>query len=71
MLKSFGSKMAVKIEHVINDCIGCGACVAVCDNWSMGSDGKSHPKQTELKEVGCNKEAANVCPVGCIHIKQK
>lgn len=63
--------MAVHIEQTLADCIGCGACVAVCSNWEMGSDGKSHPKQTSLAEVGCNKEAADVCPVGCIHIKQK
>ena len=60
--------MVIKIEHIVDDCIGCGACAVVCDNWEMiGS--KSHPKKTELDEVGCNKEAADVCPVGCIHIK--
>ncbi len=61
--------MVVKIEQVREDCIGCGACVAVCDNWEMVSDGKSRAKKTEVSEVGCNKEAADVCPVGCIHIK--
>lgn len=64
------AKMAYKIEQVVEDCIGCGACAAVCDNWEMGSDGKSHPKATEVEELGCNKEAADVCPVGCIHIKK-
>jgi len=59
-----------KIEQDRNVCIGCGACAAVCpDNWEMKGD-KSHPKKTELNEIGCNKEAADVCPVQCIKIKK-
>ncbi len=51
-------------------CIGCGACVSVCpDNWVMKGD-KSHPKKTEINDIGCNKEAADVCPVQCIKIKK-
>jgi len=60
--------MTVKIEQKHEDCIGCGACTAVCDNWEMRSDGKAYPKVTEVEEVGCNKEASDVCPVGCIKI---
>ena len=57
-----------KIEQDRDACIGCGACVSVCpDNWEMKGD-KSHPKKTELDEVGCNQEAADVCPVQCIKI---
>ncbi len=60
----------VKINQEHDKCIGCGACVAVCpDNWEMGDDGKANPKQTEVKEDGCNKEAESVCPVGIIHVK--
>lgn len=61
--------MTVKIEQNHADCIGCGACVAVCNNWEMGPDGKARPKSTSAPEAGCNKEAADVCPVGCIHVK--
>ncbi len=51
-------------------CIGCGACVSVCpDNWVMKGD-KSHPKKTEINDIGCNKEAADVCPVQCIKVKK-
>ncbi|MDI6826156.1 MAG: ferredoxin [Candidatus Aenigmarchaeota archaeon] len=51
-------------------CIGCGACASVCpDNWEMNGD-KSRPKKTELNEIGCNQEAADVCPVRCIKIKK-
>lgn len=55
-------------------CIGCGACVATCpDNWEMAKDGKSKPKKKIIsqKEFGCNKAAADICPVSIIHIKEK
>lgn len=60
----------VKIIHEKEKCIGCGACVALCpSNWEMGSDNKSKCKNTSPKEVGCNKDAAEGCPVSCIIIK--
>jgi len=60
--------VTIKQDH--EACIGCGACVSVCpQNWEIGKDGKSHPKKTNVKEVGCNQEAADVCPVGCITIE--
>ena len=60
----------VKITQERDKCIGCGACTAVCpDNWEMKGD-KAHPKKTEVSEVGCNKEAADACPVQCIHIEE-
>ncbi len=63
--------MAVKIVHEVEKCIGCGACAAVCpDNWEMKGD-KSSPKNTDLTEVGCNKEAESSCPVNCIHINKE
>jgi len=59
-----------KIIHRVNECIGCGACASVCpDNWEMKGD-KSKPKKTELTDIGCNQEAADVCPVQCIEIKK-
>jgi ferredoxin len=63
--------MSYKITQTAEDCIGCGACTSVCDNWELGSDGKAHPRATEVDEIGCNKEAADVCPVGCIHVGKK
>jgi len=59
-----------KIIHNREKCAGCGACVSVCDNWEIGEDGKAKPKKTEVEEVGCNKEAADVCPVQCIKIEE-
>lgn len=70
----------MKIIHERQKCIGCGACAAVCPAfWEMAEDGKANLKgakkiqnenyQLEVEEVGCNKEAADSCPVQCIHIK--
>jgi len=59
-----------KIVHKVDECIGCGACASVCPaNWEMKGD-KSRPKKKELTDLGCNQEAANVCPVQCIEIKK-
>lgn len=69
--KLHGEDMVVKIIHDKNICIGCGACAAVCaENWDMGDDGKSKPKKTELTDIGCNMDAAQSCPVNCIHIEK-
>lgn len=58
-----------KIKQNRDECIGCGACVSMCsDNWEMKSDGKSSPKNVNLNQIGCNQEAADVCPVQCIKI---
>ncbi|MCK4590092.1 MAG: ferredoxin [Nanoarchaeota archaeon] len=61
------------------ECIGCGACVATCDAFfEMGDDGLAHLKsvekkdveELEVKEVKCAKEAAEVCPVDIIEVKE-
>jgi ferredoxin len=60
--------MVFKIKQNIDACIGCGACVAICpENWEF-DNGKAKPKKTELSEIGCNKSAADACPVKCIEI---
>jgi ferredoxin len=70
-----------KIIFEKSKCIGCGSCAAVCPKyWEMGDDNKallknSKPNQgnkneeAEVSKVGCNKEAAEVCPVQCVRIK--
>ena len=63
--------MTFIIKQDKNACIGCGACAAICpDNWEMDG-GKAKPIKTEMTDVGCNKEAANACPVQCIKIEEK
>ena len=59
-----------KVKQDKNLCIGCGVCVAVCPgNWEMTDDGKAKPKKSE-SDLDCNKEAADACPVNCIHVEE-
>lgn len=73
--------MGYKIKHDRPNCIGCGACAAVCEKfWEMDEDGKSNivggkkmPDGTEELEIEDkdfeeNQEAAEVCPVNVIHL---
>ncbi len=58
-----------KVQFDRGNCLGCGACAATCPaNWALQADGKSSPKETELEELGCNKDAADGCPSQCIKI---
>ena len=58
-----------KIEVDKEKCIGCGACAAQCDNFEMDGD-KAKAKQTEVDDIGCNKDAVDACPVEAITIKE-
>ena len=73
-----------KIEHDRPNCIGCAACVTVCEKfWEMNEDGKSDIKtgknrkdgwqELDIKEedIESNKEAAECCPVNVIHLVDK
>ena len=62
--------MTYKITIDKEKCIGCGACTAQCDNFEVKDDGKAYAKKAEVEELGCNKEAADVCPVDAIIIKE-
>jgi len=64
-----------------NICIGCGSCQAVCPKyWEMASDSKvnllgsmsagDEKYELELEDIGCNQEAADTCPVQCIHVEK-
>lgn len=60
-----------KIELDRDNCIGCGTCAALCpENWELQEDGKTQYKKAEItdKELECNKQAADSCPVNVIHI---
>ncbi len=62
--------MAYKLLFKEEDCIGCGACAAVCsDNWELDG-GKAKPKKSVVEEIGCNQEAADTCPMNCISIEK-
>jgi len=61
--------MPYKIEFDKEKCIGCSACTQ-CDNWELEKDGKAKPKKTELNDIGCNKQAEEICPVQAIKIAE-
>ena len=61
--------MAYEISVDQERCIGCGTCVGICDNFEL-VEGKSKPKQTKVEEVGCNKQAEQMCPVHAITVKE-
>jgi ferredoxin len=61
--------MAFKVEVDQETCIGCGACVTQCDNFEM-KEGKSYAKKKEVEEFGCNKDAAEICPVDAIKVTE-
>lgn len=71
----------MKIILKRNECIGCGACSAVCPgNFKMGDDGKSeligskansdNIMEKEIEKPGCAEDAVNGCPVQCIQIEK-
>ncbi len=67
-----------KIVLEVQKCIGCGSCEAVCSKfWKLGEDGKvqllgsqlnGDNFELEVKNIECNSEAAENCPVQCIKI---
>ena len=57
-----------KIEIDEDACISCGACVGACDNFELKD--KAKVKKAEVDEIGCNQDAADVCPVSCIKIRK-
>jgi ferredoxin len=48
-------------------CIGCGACANTCDNFKLDGD-KAAPVKKVVTELGCNQQAADICPVEAISI---
>ena len=52
-------------------CIGCGACVAICEEAFELKKGKAKPKRPEVEELGCEQEAKENCPVEAISIEEE
>ena len=73
-----------KVIHQKKDCIACGACAAISpDFWTMDDDADGFSTLVGSKPVedhfeleidteeakAMNQEAADVCPVNIIHVK--
>ncbi len=70
-----------KVVQKNSECIGCGTCAALCPKfWEMKDDGKAYPKggqknpetgeyELEIEETGCNKDAADACPIQIISLR--
>ena len=59
---------SVKVDQ--EACIGCGACVAACEEGFTMVDNKSKPTNAKPDALTCHKEAADVCPVSCIAVTE-
>jgi ferredoxin len=59
--------MTFRVELDSARCIGCLACTR-CLNFVCGSDFKAQAVRSEVDEIGCNYEAAAICPVGAIFV---
>lgn len=59
--------MAFQVELDTARCIGCLVCTR-CPNFVCANDFKARAVQAEVDEIGCNQEAAAMCPVGAISI---
>jgi ferredoxin len=63
-----------KIVQDHENCIGCGSCVSICqDFWKMDDDSKAvltkgKNNELETEDLDCNMDAAKACPVNVIHI---
>ena len=60
----------MKITIDKEKCIGCGSCVAVCDeSFEMNNDNKARLKE-KGEDAQCVKEAVDICPVQAIEISE-
>ena len=62
--------MAKKFVHIVEDCIGCGACTSLMYKyWTMqGSKAKLIKTDIDDKDLENAKECKDACPVSCIKI---
>jgi ferredoxin len=54
---------------VNKECIGCGACVAICEKVFELKDGKARAKVSKTDDK-CVKDAADSCPVNAIKVEK-
>lgn len=67
-----------KVVLVRDECTSCESCVSSCPaSYEMAEDGLAHVKgstragtndEMVTENLGCYKDAAEACPVNCIHL---
>jgi len=68
-----GDIMTHKIIVDEPECIGCGACTAVCDNFELNDSNIAVAKNPTIddSELQQNQDAVNACPKECIKIEKE
>lgn len=52
------------------ECIGCGVCAQICPDVFLLDENAGVSKVISPEGSDCVKEAAESCPVSCIHIEE-
>lgn len=65
--------MVSKISIIEEECIGCGACTAVCDNFELNDSNIAVVKNESVddSELQQNQDAINACPKECIKMEKE
>ena len=61
--------MRVTIDE--NECIGCGVCAQICPDVFILDEDAGVSKVIRPEGADCAQEAADSCPVSCIHIEEE
>jgi len=56
----------IKLDEDV--CIGCGMCESICPNSFKLGDMKAKVVKEKVEKLGCEKEAADSCPVKAIDV---
>jgi len=62
-----------KFQHIVEDCIGCGACASLLPKyWKMqGQKSKLLKEDIDDQDIKIAKEVRDACPAYCIKIKDE
>ena len=62
--------MKIKVNQDM--CIGCGACAAICEEFTINDEGFAENTNEEVNEDNKEKviEARNNCPTGAIEVSE-
>jgi len=68
-VKEVGVYMRVTVDE--NECIGCGVCAQICPDVFILDEEAGVSKVIRPEGADCAREAAESCPVTCIHIEEE